>query len=224
MMRWLAALLLGLGLSFGAVSAAGPDWTRTATRTAAGGVLVGNPKARVRLVEIANYTCPHCAHFSREASAALVQRVRGGALSVEYRPIVSEAIGLAATMLARCATGPAFLNVNDALYARQDDWFATASAYAQINAGRLASYSELDQIKLIATRGGIADVAVAAGLPAGQVAGCFADRARLDDVTGAVLQASRVANATPTFLVGGAKIEGATWPQLLAKLRAQGLQ
>ena len=127
-------------------------------------------------------------------------------------------------MLARCAAPAAFLAVNDALYARQDEWFWQAQAYAQTNAGRLLRYPELDQVRLIATGGGITDVAVAAGLPAARAAACFADRRVLDDAIRANDAAGQIADSTPTFLLGGQKLVGFTWPQMSAKLTAAGLK
>ena len=96
----MARLLAALSLLF-LVAAATPDWTRTVRPTPEGGRLVGNPAAPVKLVEFAAYTCPHCAHFSGEASATLSQAIRSGKLAVELRPIVFDQIGLAATMYAQ---------------------------------------------------------------------------------------------------------------------------
>ena len=32
---------------------------------------IGNPEAKVQLVEFISYTCPHCAEFAREGESAL---------------------------------------------------------------------------------------------------------------------------------------------------------
>jgi len=37
-------------------------WDLRTTRTAEGNHLIGNPAAKVRLVEFISYTCDHCAH------------------------------------------------------------------------------------------------------------------------------------------------------------------
>lgn len=219
--RWLGAAILLLAAPAGSAPL---DWTRTAVRTAAGGIKVGNPKARVGFVEIANYTCPHCAHFSQAGAATLAQRIRSGALAVEYRPLVNDNIGLAATVVARCAAPGAFLAVNDAFYARQEQWYWQATAYVQANAARLERYADLDQLRLIAEQGGVAAVATAAGLPAARIAACFADRRMLDDTLRAITAAAATTNSTPTFLFGSQKFEGLAWPDVAAKLRAAGLK
>ena len=39
----------------------GGDWTKTVTETPAGGYVMGNPEAPVKVVEYASLTCNHCA-------------------------------------------------------------------------------------------------------------------------------------------------------------------
>ena len=41
----------------------GGDWTKVVTQSPAGGFMMGNPNAAVKLVEYASMTCPHCAQF-----------------------------------------------------------------------------------------------------------------------------------------------------------------
>lgn len=221
----IARLMAALALVLAAIPAgsAPADWTQVAAATSAGGIRVGNPRARVSFVEIANYTCPHCAHFSQAGAATLERQIRLGALAVEFRPFVNNSVGMAATVVARCAAPAGFLAVNDALYARQDDWYVPAVAYAERNAARLDAYPELDQLRLIATRGGIAGVAAGAGLPAERIAACFSDRRVLDAALGAAKAAAALTDATPTFLFNGGKVEGMTWPTMAARLKAAGL-
>ena len=99
-----------------------------------------------------------------------------------------------------------------------------AASYLQTNGARLDAYPELDQLRLIAQRGGIADVAVAAGLPAERIAACFADRRVLDDALRAVAAAGAITDSTPTFLFNGGKVEGMTWPMMAARLKAAGAE
>lgn len=215
--------LLGL-LALTASAASAPvDWTRTASYTQQGGIRVGNPRARVSFVEIANYTCPHCAHFSQAGGTTLARQIRSGALAVEFRPLINNELGLAATLVARCAAPGPFLAVNEALYARQDQWFARAAAYADDRASELSTYTELARLQQIAQEGGIAGVAVGAGLAPARIAACF-DRARLDNTLRAVAAAGQVTNSTPTFLLGRDKLEGETWATFSGRLRAAGLK
>ena len=92
MTRFLLPLLAAIALT--AATAPRP-WTAVATPVANGSYLIGNPKARVKLVEYVSYTCPHCAHFTHESDAALGAMVRSGSTSIELRnQVIEHAIGM----------------------------------------------------------------------------------------------------------------------------------
>ena len=48
------------------------DWSTVVTKTAEGGFVMGNPNAKVKLVEFGSLTCPHCAEFEHQGGQALV--------------------------------------------------------------------------------------------------------------------------------------------------------
>lgn len=202
------------------IAAAAPDWTKAVRPTESGGRLVGNPAAKVKFTSFAAYTCPHCAHFAKDSSAALAQAIRSGRLAIEFRPVVFDQIGLAATVVARCVPAARFWAINDALYAQQGQWYPRAHAYLRQNGGELASYPVLDQLQQLSVQGGIA---AAAGLTPAQAAACFADRRILDDTVRATDAAAAIASGTPTFVVAGQKYAGLDWAALSTKLRAAGL-
>ena len=78
-------------------------WNTTVALTAAGGHLIGNPAAPVKLVEYVSYTCPHCAHFESESEAALqLSFIKGGKGSVEIRSFLRNPIDVAASLLVEC--------------------------------------------------------------------------------------------------------------------------
>ena len=215
----IARMLAAVALLF-LTAAAAPDWTKAVRATPEGGRLVGNPAARVKLVELAAYTCPRCAHFAAEASVPLAQAIRAGKLAVELRPVVFDQVGLSAAIIARCVPAQRFWAVNEALYARQPQWHAAAHAYADQNAGELSRYAMLDQLQELAVKGGIA---AAAGLTEAQVTACFANQPLVDGTLRATDAAGAIAPSTPTFLIGNQKYTGLTWATLYPKLRAAGL-
>ena len=70
---------------------------------------MGNPKAKIEVVEYGSLTCPHCRHFAETAVNPLVaQYVRTGKASYEFRPFILDGIDVAANLVARCS-GPATL-------------------------------------------------------------------------------------------------------------------
>ena len=106
-----------------------PDWTRTFAATPEGGFRMGNPKAKVAIVEYASLTCPHCRHFAEDAVKPLIQQyVRTGKASYEYRSYVLNGIDLAATMVARCGGPSRFFPIAEELYARQPSWAGKVDA------------------------------------------------------------------------------------------------
>ena len=101
--RWLLPFLAAAPLLIGATPAKQVNWTATVTQGTNGAFIMGNPKAKVRLVEYVSYTCSHCAHFVGESKVPLKRDyVAKGLVSVELRNAVLNQYDLAAALSARC--------------------------------------------------------------------------------------------------------------------------
>src|SRR3982751_2719257 len=105
------------------------DWTKVVTPTPAGGFMMGNPVAKVHLIEYGSLTCPHCQRFDESGVTPLVNTyVKSGQVSYEFRNYVRDPIDLAASLIARC-NGPAgFFPLARALYKDQANWMAKVQA------------------------------------------------------------------------------------------------
>ncbi|WP_022686186.1 thioredoxin domain-containing protein [Sphingomonas phyllosphaerae] len=218
MTRFLLPLLSAVAL----VAATAPrPWTAVATPVASGSYLIGNPKARVKLVEYVSYTCPHCAHFEKEADATLDAMVRSGSTSVEIRNQVHDGIDLAAATLARCAGAAAFPKVHAAFFARQEQWYERAAAWAEGNRERVKSWPQLAQLSAVAEGAGLPAIAREAGAPAAAIAACFANDAAVKR-TIAVSEATSKVQGTPAFEINGRLIQNVGWAELQPQLRAAG--
>jgi protein-disulfide isomerase len=218
MTRFLLPLLSAAAL----VAATAPrPWTAVATPVATGSYLIGNPKARVKLVEYVSYTCPHCAHFEKEADATLDAMVRSGSTSVEVRNQVHDGIDLAAATLARCAGAAAFPKVHAAFFARQEDWYERAAQWAEGNRERVKSWPQLAQLSAVAEGAGLPAIAREAGAPAAAIASCFANDAAVKR-TIAVSEATTKVQGTPAFEINGRLIQNVGWAELQPQLRAAG--
>ena len=78
----------------------GGDWAQTVTATPAGGFLMGNPDAKVKLVEYGSMTCGHCATFSEEGAPKLIEKyVKSGQVSFEFRNFVRDGADMAAALV-----------------------------------------------------------------------------------------------------------------------------
>lgn len=102
--------------------AAAPGWENRLSRTADGDYLLGNPAAKVKVVEFISYTCPHCADFNGESAPLRAGPVHLGAVSVEIRPFLRNNIDVVASLLALCGPENRFLGNHDLLLARQKSW------------------------------------------------------------------------------------------------------
>lgn len=219
-MRIVAALLGLFVLAAAAPQGLGArDWSAVATKTPTGSFLIGNPRAAVKLVEYASYTCPHCAHFSNESAPVLKERmIRSGSTSLEFRHVVFNGLDLGAAVLARC-TGPRRFAATTALFYRtQDQWLARGSAYQAANGARIAMYPLLGQVRALADGAGLTQMAMAGGLSRAVVDACFADQAEVDRVTA---MAGDI-GSTPTFFLNGKRVASSGWAALEPQLRAAG--
>ena len=218
-MRLLFAVVVLLTLA----AAPARDWTTVATKTPAGAYVIGNPAARVKLVEYASMTCPHCAAFAAESAPVLKERmIRSGQVSLEFRHFVFNSLDLAAVVLARC-TGPSrFAATTAYLYATQDQWLGRGQQFSQANARRLSMYPPLAQLRALADGAGLTDAVVARGLTPAAVDACFADSAEIGRVTAMATALPPGVTGTPTFFVNGRLVARVDWAQLEPQLRAAG--
>src|SRR3954453_2922500 len=156
MMRSGGLALAALSLTLVPVAAAAkpaprPHWTRTVSMTAEGGFRMGNPKAKVAIVEYASLTCPHCRHFAEDAVKPLLQQyVRTGKASYEYRSYVLNGIDLAATLVARCGGPSRFFPIAEQLYATQPNWAGKVDALPKAEQDKLQAMSTPDLMIAVA--------------------------------------------------------------------------
>ena len=224
-MRWLLGLLALLTLA----AAPARDWTTVATKTPAGAFVIGNPAARVKLVEYASMTCSHCAAFAADSAPVLKERmIRSGQVSLEVRHFVFNSLDLAAVVLARC-TGPGrFAATTDFLYATQDQWLGRGQQFQQANTRRLAMYPPLAQLRALADGTGLTQAVVARGLAPAAVDACFDDATEVGRITAMTAHLPTGVHATPTFFVNGQQIAAhagvEAWAELEPRLRAAGVR
>lgn len=226
-MRFVVGLLALLGAVFilsPPASAATPDWQARVVKTANGGFLIGNPNARVKLVEYMSYTCPHCAAFSRESAAVLRGKmIRSGAVSLEERNLVRDQLDLAAALLARCAGPAGFDKLSTTFFAQQDTWLRNGIEWEQDNSQRMAMYPKDARLKAAAEGAGLTAIARANGMSQTQVDACLADPAGLKQITDLLQHVPAGITGTPGFVINGkVQAKAYSWADLEPALRAAG--
>lgn len=196
------------------------DWTRTVVATPEGGFRMGNPAAKVRLVEYGSLTCPHCRHFAEEASAPLKAKVKSGKVSFEYRSFILNGVDASATLVARCGGTARFFPILDSLFAAQGDWIARINA---ADKEKLVALPEGQRLVGIATAAGLQKLAAAKGLPIARANQCLADKAGFERVGKIYEQAVALGvQRTPTFFVNGTKVDASDWKSLEPHLKKAG--
>lgn len=201
-------------------AAAAHDWTRVVVATPEGGFRMGNPNAKVKVVEYGSLTCPHCAAFSRTGEQPFIQKyVKSGRASYEYRNFVLNNVDVVASLLARCA-GPGFFRVADTFYATQDQWMRKATALTEAERTQIDSLPVAQRLGRVADLIGLTDIAARAGLPAARGKQCLSEKAGVDRL-GQIYEAAerRGVDGTPTFFINGAKADVNTWSALEPLIR-----
>jgi protein-disulfide isomerase len=199
------------------------DWTRTVVATPEGGFRMGNPAARVKLVEYGSLTCSHCAAFAAEGVEPLMAYVRRGRVSYEYRNYVLNGIDVVATMLARCS-GPAhFFAMAHDLYATQPTWVGRINGLSDERRAELNAMPEAQRRRRLGELGGLTQLAGRHGLTAARAGQCFADPAGLDRLDRMVEAAGALGvTGTPTFFLNGRMVQTNLWAGIEPLLRQAG--
>lgn len=224
--------LLALGLLLGAVApaaakpvakpvAATADWSRHYAVTPEGGFVVGNPKARIALVEYGSLTCSHCRHFAQTAVKPLMARyVRTGKASYEFRPLILNGVDIAANLVARCNGPSQFFPIAERLYATQPTWAA------RVTEAQIKTFDGLSQPAMmlrIAQLTGLVRIASAYGIPPTKSVACLKSEAAAEQLTNMARAADdRGVHGTPTFFINGKLAEVMDWATLEPLLKKAG--
>jgi protein-disulfide isomerase len=227
MFRGLLLALLWILIVPAAASAKPParaqraDWTRTYSVTPEGGFRMGNPKAKLAVVEYASLTCPHCRHFAETAVGPLVaQYVRTGKASYEFRPYILDGVDIAANLVARC-NGPAtFFPMAADLYATQPMWRARVS---DEDMEKLGALPQGEMMVRIAEATGLVLTGAAHGIAPAKARGCLTSQSAAEGLTAMRQSANALGvTGTPTLFVNGKRVEAYDWATLQPFLKLAG--
>jgi protein-disulfide isomerase len=200
------------------------DWSRIASATAAGGFVMGNPAAKVKLVEFGSLTCPHCRHFDQEAEAPLIAGyVRSGKVSWEFRPFLLNGYDIPVTLTAACGGAGSFFPMLRALYDAQPQWVAKMQAIPADRLAAIQAMAEPQQYLAIGQAGGLPAFAAAHGIPAAKASACLADKARAERLVAVTADsANRLkVDSTPTFMINGTTVDYSAGPSAWSVVRAR---
>ncbi len=154
---------------------------------------IGDPKAKVTVIEYASVACPHCAKFNADVFPEFKKKYvdTGKVYYVAREALTGEpTLAAAGFLLARCAGKAKYFLVTDAIYRAQDQIFQTGDVH-----------------------GVLLHVAQSAGLSEDQMNKCISDENAIKALNDRVERQSKQydVNGTPAFIINGKKLkEGET--------------
>jgi len=175
-----ATLVVALAAS---LAACGPKGAKVTAED----MTLGNPNAKVTVIEYASVACPHCAKWNEEVFPAFKAKyIDTGKINYVAREALTgePTLANAGAMLARCAGKDKYFQVTDALYHAQKNIFQTGDI-----------------------RGELLTIAQAAGMSEAQFNTCLSDEnaAKSAERIEKQMKADKI-QGTPTFIVNGKKV------------------
>ena len=217
----IAALCLALPAPSVAKAAPARDWSHAVVATPQGGFRMGNPAAKVKLIEYGSLACPHCRHFEETGYKPLVQNyVRSGRVSYEFRNLLINGPDISISLLAHCAGAAKFFPMSEVVYATQPDWQKRIADMGEADQAALDKLTDQQRVERFAEIGGMGAIAARFGVTPARARQCLADPKGLQRL----LDWTKAANDsgidhTPTFLINGKESDAATWDQLEPELK-----
>lgn len=227
-MMVLMALLGGAALVAAGKPARAPNWNQTVAQTDHDSFLLGNPDAKVKLVEYISYTCPHCSHFEQQSADQLrLGFIAQGKGSIEVRSFVRDPIDMTVAVLTRCGPPARFFTRHSVFLRTQDTWMAPLSDGVSPTENQRWFKADLaTRMRYIASDFHFYEIMGTLGVDRTTTDKCLANTAlaqRLADLTQQA-EEKQFIHGTPAFMIDGALLAGTTeWsmlrPQLEARLR-----
>ncbi len=149
---------------------------------------IGPEDAKVKIIEYASFTCPHCAHFHADVFPKLkADYIDTGKIRFEYREVYFDRYGLWAAMIARCGGEMRYFGISDMIFDQQKEWAAGEDAAVVV-----------ENLKKLGRAAGLEDAAMDI---------CMKDKAMAEALV-AHYKTNFTADGiegTPTFMINGVK-------------------
>ncbi len=161
-------------------------------------MVMGDPAAKVTIVEYSSMTCPHCANFHANTLPGLKEKyIDTGKVKLVFREFPFDPRAAAAFMLARCAPEGQYFPMVDVLYKQQQVWATAKDA-----------------------REPMLQIAKLAGFTQESFEACLKNQELLDKVRAVFDKAAKEygVESTPTFFINGEKHTGALSLEEMSKI------
>lgn len=152
--------------------------------------ILGAADAPITLIEYSSLTCPHCAAFHRDSLPQIKENwIATGKIRLVYRHFPLDGMALRAAAVANCIEGERFFSFLDLLFKGQQRWATAKDPLKAI--GQMARLAGMSQEKLDA---------------------CAADEAEMNRIMARRQNGVETygVESTPTLIINGRKVEGAS--------------
>src|ERR1700761_4437274 len=149
---------------------------------------LGNPKAKIQVIEYASMACPHCGHFNEAVFPTLKSKyIDTGKVRYTLKEMITEpsTIAVAGFLIARCAGPDKYFTVVDQVFRSQSRW----------NQGSIKPIFQ--------------EIAAANGVDEAHFAACLQDQNAADAVARRAQRAQEKegVDSTPTLFIDGMKVD-----------------
>ena len=204
---------------------AGQKWSDTVSQTEAGGYVMGNPDAPIKLVEFMSITCSHCATFGEQAFDSIRDDyVNSGRVSFEVRNFVRDPLDLTAAILSRCGGEAPFFALTKQALGYQGAMFEAAQGMGEAKYSAILKSEPNVRFVQLAEELGLISFFQQRGISADQAKICLSEEATANKLMSETQAATTEFNipGTPTFLINGKIVEGTNWTLIETKLQEAG--
>ncbi|MFN6977973.1 MAG: DsbA family protein [Gemmobacter sp.] len=189
--------------------AAGAQTADPASLPEVADMVLGNPDAKVTLIEYASFTCPHCATFHATTFKDLRRDyIETGLIRFVYREVFFDRYGLWAAMVARCGGEGRYFGIAEMIYAQQRDWVAGGDAVKIV-----------ENLRRIGRKAGMTDADLDACMQDGAKAQAMVAKFQADTAADGI-------DSTPSLVLNGRKYGNMSYAELRrlidAEIAAQG--
>lgn len=206
---------------------AGKQWIEVVSKTEDGGYLIGNPNAKIKLLEFGSLTCHVCADFSTQSGEEFHDKyINTGKVVYEFRNFIRDELDLIAARISRCGADEAVLPLSEQFFVYQPTMFEklkVVGADPEFEK-KIQALKDGERAFAMAEAAGIIDFFAERGVSRDQSKACLSDKAEMEKL--AKLTADYGKNyeiaGTPTFYLNGNKIDVTAWPAVKGKLQEAG--
>ena len=201
---------------------AAPRLSAKVTETGIGAFVVGDPDAKLRLVQYFSFTCGACGVFAGTADVPLkTGYIDRRLVAFEYRNLIRDPLDMTAALLARVSGAAGFPGHYRAIMAAQQTWLTRASKLPEAVQAKGYEGSVAERAARMARDSGLDALMRTRGVTAAQMTAALASevaQAELTAMTNIARGTDRIAS-TPSFLLQGKLLANVhNWPDVKSRL------